>query len=251
MSTTIKATKFGYVRGTTSSSWNNVGAYQGQYTGSKPRVGVMLFGDLLNTDWSNQIISKIRMTLTFAKAGTDGEKTISIYRGAKSSIDGTGQSMIGAKIGDVKTGGDAYNGTLTIEFSVSKNPNAFAGLVAWLQSMTTNTLTIYRNETASSTWSANSLQIYAASLIIDSEPAGSGGKLNVTEADAGRQVRLTITPLESDGVVTHGVEWTFGSYTSGLTNLGSALTASFTFPLAWLDAIPNAESGTAYCRLTT
>lgn len=249
--TTIRATGLGYVKGTSSSSWNSAGAYQGQYTGSKPRVGVMLFGGLLNTDWSNQIISEIRMTLTFAGAGTDGEKTISFYRGAKSSIDGTGQSMIGAKIGDVKTGGDAYKSTLTITFSASKNASAFAALAAWMQSMTTNTLTIYRNETTDSTWSANYLMITAASMSVDSEPAGSGGALDRDEADAGEAVTLTITPIESDCTLTHAVEWTFGSYTSGLTDLADALTASFAFPLAWLDAIPDAEQGTAYCLLTT
>lgn len=249
--TTIKATKFGYVKGASSSSWNSAGAYQGQYTGSKPRVGVMLFGSLLNSDWSNRIISEIRLTLTFAGAGTDGEKTLSLYRGAKSAIIGTGQSMIGAKIGDVKTGGDAYKSTLTLTFSASKNANAFAGLVAWMQSMTTNALTIYRNETTSSTWSANYLMITAASMSVDSEPAGSGGTLDRTKADAGEAVMLTIEPLEADGAVTHGVEWTFGDHTSMPTDLADALTASFTYPLDWLDAIPSAESGTAYCLLTT
>ena len=247
----VKATQFGYVKKTSYTSWNASGAYQGMYKGSYPRVGVMLFGDLHSVDWSSQIISKITAKLTFAQAGTDGEKTISLYRGAKSSISGTGESMIGAKIGDFKTGGDAYKSMLTIEFSAGKNASVFSGLVAWLQSMTTNTLTIYRNETAGSSWSTNYLQITAAELTIDYEPAGSGGTLNKDSIDAGETVTLTIEPFDAEGAVTHGVEWTFGSHTSGLTDIADALTASFTYPLGWLDAIPNAVSGTAYCRLTT
>lgn len=252
MSTTqIKATQFGYVKRTSYSNWSTAGAMQGMYTGSYPRVGVMLFGDLHAEKWSDKIISKISMELTFAGAGYNREKTISLYRGAKSTITGTGESMIGVKIGDFKTGGAAYKSTLTVEFSESTNTNVFLQLVSWLQAAATNTLTIYRDETTTSTYTENYLQITAATLTIEHEPAGSGGTLDKTEADAGEQITLTITPIDAEGEITHDVEWTFGSLSSGQTALGSALTSTFTFPLDWLTEIPNAESGTAYCKLTT
>lgn len=252
MSTTqIKATQFGYVKRTSYSNWSTAGAMQGMYTGSYPRVGVMLFGDLHAEKWSDKIISKISMELTFAGAGYNREKTISLYRGAKSTITGTGESMIGVKIGDFKTGGAAYKSTLTSVFSESTNANVFLQLVSWLQAAATNTLTIYRDETTSGTYTDNYLQITAATLTIEHEPAGSGGTLDKSEADAGEQITLTITPIDAEGEITHDVEWTFGSLSSGQTALGSALTSMFTFPMDWLTEIPNAESGTAYCKLTT
>lgn len=249
---TFAASQLGYVKKTTSSSWAGGAAYQGQYSGGSPRVGVMLFAGLLDVNWAEQAISKIELTLRFAGAGQGrDEKIITAYRGAKSSITGTGQSMIGSLIGSFGTNGTAYNSTRTITFSATSNADAFAGLVAWLQSMTTNALTIYRSETTTGEYTANYLKITAASMDITYEVAGSGGRLDRSEADAGEEITLSITPLESDGTVTHAVEWTFGAESSGRIDLGSALTSAFTFPLDWLTEIPNAESGTAYCRLTT
>lgn len=249
---TFAASQLGYVKKTTSSSWAGGAAYQGQYSGGSPRVGVMLFAGLLDVNWAEQAISKIELTLRFAGAGQGrDEKIITAYRGAKSSITGTGQSMIGALIGSFGTNGTAYNSTRTITFSATSNADAFAGLVSWLQSMTTNTLTIYRSETTSGEYTANYLKITAASMDITYEVAGSGGRLDRSEADAGEEITLSITPLESDGTVTHAVEWTFGAESSGRIDLGSTLTASYAFPMDWLAQIPNAASGTAYCRLTT
>ncbi len=251
VSPAIRATQLGFVRGTDLSSWNEAGAYQGQYTGSAPRVGVMLFGDLHSINWREQSISKIDMQLTFSGAGRSAEKTISMYRGTKSTINGTGQSMIGDRIGDFRTNGTAYNSTRTITFSESVNSNVFIQLVAWLRSMTTNTLVIYRNETTTSSYTENYLQITAASLTVTYELAGSSGTLDKESADAGRPVTLTITPMQSDRIVTHAVEWIFGSHSSGVQNLAAGLTASFSAPLDWLDQIPSALKGTAYCRLYT
>lgn len=251
MKTIVQATQLGYVKRKTYDSWSTAGAMQGTYTGSYPRVGVMLFGALHDVNWADQVISGIEMQLTFSGAGYNREKTISLYRGAKSSISGTGESMLGARMGDFKTGGNAYNSTLTIAFSEAGNTNVFLQLVSWLQAAETNTLAIYRDESINSTYSDNYLQITAVTLTITHEPAGSGGTLDKAQADAGEEITLTITPIEAEGVITHAVEWTFGSMASGRTALGSALTASFTFPLGWLEQIPNAESGTAYCVLTT
>lgn len=249
---TFAASQLGYVKKTTSSSWAGGAAYQGQYSGGSPRVGVMLFAGLLDVNWAEQAISKIELTLRFAGAGQGrDEKIITAYRGAKSSITGTGQSMIGSLVGSFGTNGTAYNSTRTITFSATSNADAFAGLVAWLQSMTTNTLTIYRSETTTGEYTANYLKITAASMDITYEVAGSGGRLDRSEADAGEEITLSITPLESDGTVTHAVEWNFGAESSGRIDLGSALTASYAFPMDWLAQIPDAASGTAYCRLTT
>lgn len=248
---TIKATQFGFVKRITYSSWLSRGAYQGQYSGGYPRVGVMKFGTALDVNWPNQIISEIRLILTFPNAGYNEEKTIWLYRGAKNKIEGTGESMIGAGIGSFKTNGKAYNATRTITFSASSNSSVFNGLVTWLQSMTTSTLTIYHDETTSGEYTQNYLEITAATMIVTYEPAGSSGTLDKTSVVAGESVNLTITPLENTGTLTHSVEWTMGEASSGVIQLGDALTASYSVPLDWLSQIPNAAQGTAYCKLTT
>lgn len=247
----IKATQLGFVRGLALSNWNSSGAYQGQYTGSAPRVGVMLFGGLHDINWREQSISKIELTLTFSGAGKSAEKTLSLYRGTKSGINGTGESMIGERIGDVKTNGTAYKSTRTITFSPNVNANAYIRLVAWMRSMTTNTLVIYRDEALDASYSPNYLQITAASMVVEYELAGSTGTLDKDSVDAGRPITLAIEPMESDGTVTHAVEWVFGTHTSGVQDLADGLTASYSVPLSWLDQIPNAVKGTAYCRLYT
>lgn len=247
----IKATQLGFVRGLALSNWNSSGAYQGQYTGSAPRVGVMLFGGLHDINWREQSISKIELTLTFSGAGKSAEKTLSLYRGTKSGISGTGESMVGERIGDVKTNGTAYKSTRTITFSPNVNANAYIQLVAWMRSMTTNTLVIYRDEALDSSYSPNYLQITAASMVVEYELAGSTGTLDKDTVDAGRPIALTIEPMESDGTVTHAVEWIFGTHTSGVQDLADGLSASYSVPPNWLDQIPNAVKGTAYCRLHT
>lgn len=247
----IKATQLGFVRGLALSNWNSAGAYQGQYSGSAPRVGVMLFGGLHDVNWREQSISKIELTLTYSGAGKSAEKTLSLYRGAKSDIIGTGESMIGERIGDVKTNGTAYKSTRTITFSPNVNANAYIQLVAWMRSMTTNTLVIYRDEALDGSYSPNYLQITAASMVVEYELAGSTGTLDKDSVDAGRPITLAIEPMESDGIVTHAVEWIFGTHTSGVQDLADGLSASYSVPLSWLDQIPNAVKGTAYCRLHT
>jgi len=251
---TIAADKLGNVSRAAYSSWNIGDAIQGTWTGGYPRVGAMLFSKLRDSvDWADQEITAIRLTLQFPKAGGSDEKTLYLYQGTQTELTGTGTAMLGTAIGNVPTNGSAYNSTRTIYFSPDSNAAAFANLVSWLQSGTSTTLAVYVNESATAYgWSENALYIRAATLSVDHDVKGSRGTLDRTGILAGETVSLTIAPLESDGTVTHKVQWKMGSAQSSVTTLSaSTLTASYTVPKTWLNQIPNDVSGTAYCVLTT
>lgn len=251
----LTADKLGYVTRTTYSSWTLGKADQGRWTGGYPRVGAMLFSQLRDgIDWSEQNISAIRLTLKFASAGGNNEKTLYLYRGTQTALEGTGTDMMGALIGAVKTNGSAYNGTRTIYFTPETNAEAYESLVEWIQNGTSTTLAVYVNENVSSgrDWSPNYLRISQATISVDHEVKGSRGTLDKTSVIAGETVSLTVDPLESDGVVTHKVQWKMGSVQSSVVALdASTRTTSYTVPTDWLKQIPNDVSGTAYCVLTT
>ena len=252
---TFQASRLAYVRGDSSSSWDTSGAFQGMYSGSAVRTGAMLFPTLLSVDWTKQIVVGIQLRMVFASAGGSHGKTIGLYRGTKKGgISGSGGSMRGAKIGDVYCS-NAYNVTRTPTFNAGANAETFEALIAWLKSMSSDTLAIYVNEGlwSSHSYSYNYLKITSAALIIDYEPAGSDGKLSKTSVEAGTAVSLTITPPEGleASALTHSVKWAFGSHSETYSIAAGTLSDSFTIPLSWLDAIPSASSGSASCELTT
>lgn len=250
---TANASQLLHVRGNSSSSWQ-APAYQGRYSTQQPRVGAMLFPTLLDINWGQQVISSITMRMYFDGSGGSFAKTLGLYRGTRTGgISGTGGSMRGAYIGAVPIS-DAYRGTRTAVLSAGNNASAYANMVAWLQSMATNTLVIYVDEGLWSDheYSYNYCRITSASLIIDYEPAGSDGTLDKTAVDAGGTVTLSITPPEGlGGVITHDVVWAFGAHTQTAVLGEGILTTSLAVPLAWLDAIPNSVAGQASCTLTT
>ncbi|WP_418465404.1 DUF859 family phage minor structural protein [Faecousia sp.] len=242
-----------YVKRTTSSDWDSSGAVQGAYGNDYPRVGVIRYEGLRNSViWADQEISEIAIGLRFLAAGSDTTKTLTFWRGAKSVINGTGQSMIGSEMGSISVS-NAYNGVRTIELSETTNASLFNAFVSWLKDGQTETLAIYRNEGAGSgRWSSNYLKIDATTLHIEYEPKGSKGTLNRTSVDAGQNVSLTIDPLDVSGTVTHRVQWSFGSASSSVTELAAGETsADYTIPMDWCSQLPNAVSGQAVCTLTT
>ena len=242
-----------FVKRTSYSDWDSSGATQGAYGNNYPRVGAIRYAGLHNSVvWADQEISQITVALRFLAAGSNSTKTLTFWRGAKSAISGTGQSMIGAEMGSISIA-NAYNGVRNIELSASSNPALFSAFVAWLQDGQTETLVVYRNEGAGSgDWSSNYLKIDATIIYIEYEPKGSKGTLNKTSVDAGQNVSLTIDPLDVSGTVTHRVQWSLGNASSSITTLPSGATSTnYTIPMNWCSQIPDAESGQAVCTLTT
>lgn len=60
---------------------------------------------------------------------------------------------------------------------------------------------------------------------------------------------VTVNIARNNNAYTHTVVWAFGSHSQ--TQTGQGTSASYTIPASWLDAIPNATSGTASVRVTT
>jgi hypothetical protein len=97
---------------------------------------------------------------------------------------------------------------------------------------------------------SSTLQLTANTLTVTYRMPTSAGTLNKTTVNAGESIKVTITPAESGR--THRVLWTFGAYSDDSGTLAAeTLEDSLTVPLAWLNAIPNATSGVAKCRLST
>ena len=77
----------------------------------------------------------------------------------------------------------------------------------------------------------------------------STGSMATTSVAAGSAARLNITAYNSS--YTHKVTWKFGSYTATQSIAAGTAYASYTIPLSWLAAIPNATSGAATVMLET
>lgn len=66
---------------------------------------------------------------------------------------------------------------------------------------------------------------------------------------AGSAVELNITAYNS--AYSHRVTWKFGEYSNVQTIAAGGTSASYSIPLNWLQAIPNAISGAASATLET
>lgn len=60
---------------------------------------------------------------------------------------------------------------------------------------------------------------------------------------------VTVNIARNNNAYTHTVVWAFGSHSQ--TQTGQGTSASYTIPASWLDAIPNAASGSATVTVTT
>ena len=242
-----------FVKRTSYSDWDSSGAVQGAYGNNYPRVGAIRFEGLHSTViWADQEISQISFMIRFLAAGSNSAKTLTFWQGTKNTINGTGQSMIGAEMGSISIA-NAYNGVRTITLSPTSNTALFNAFVSWLQDAQTETLVIYRNEGAGSgSWSSNYLKIDATIINVTYEPKGSKGTLSSASVDAGQNVSLTIDPLDVSGTVTHRVQWSLGNASSSVTTLPSGTTSTnYAIPMSWCNQLPNTTSGQAVCTLTT
>ena len=93
------------------------------------------------------------------------------------------------------------------------------------------------------------LGISSASITLTYEYLQSDGTMATTSVAAGSAARLNITAYNS--AYTHKVVWKFGSYSATQSIAAGTTYASYTIPLSWLSAIPNATSGAATVTLET
>lgn len=119
----------------------------------------------------------------------------------------------------------AADGSKTCSFSATAGINVTLGG------------TYYGNVTASGSGVFNTI---ARASTISSVTAS----VSVTGSNA-----VTVNITRASSSFTHTVVFSFGSYSNTITGAGTS--ASYTIPQSWLNAIPNATSGTAKVTVTT
>lgn len=100
---------------------------------------------------------------------------------------------------------------------------------------------------ANSAGSASNVYFSDISIVVDYTNPLSTFTLNKATLDAGTALGVTIS--RADSSYTHKVTYAFG--TRSYTQTGVGTSASYTIPLAWLDQIPNAVSGTGSVTVET
>lgn len=100
---------------------------------------------------------------------------------------------------------------------------------------------------ANSAGSASNVYFSDISIVVDYTNPLSTFTLNKTTLDAGTALGVTIS--RADNSYTHKVTYAFGTRSHTQTGIGTS--ASYTIPLAWLDQIPNAVSGTGSVTVET
>lgn len=234
------------------SSQASQGAY-GQY--GESRVGAMIFGGLRSgINWPIMEVKEVQLAMTFSRAGWTGTKTLGLYATTRSSVGGTGGSMLGTNLGQVSCGA-AYDATRTVVINSTTYPAVFAKIADWIENGSTTGLALYINESVGSgtSWSANYLKITWARLTVIYDTRGSMGTLDPLPAQFGENLTLTIDPIEDESEVTHTAEFVCGNATSGVINIaGGVTTYDYTIPTSW---IPQLAADTteieATCTLTT
>ena len=93
------------------------------------------------------------------------------------------------------------------------------------------------------------LSVTAMTLTFNYEYLQSSGSMANGSVAAGSAAKLNITAYNS--AYSHRVTWKFGTYSNVQTIAAGGTSASYTIPLNWLQAIPNATSGTASATLET
>ena len=237
------------------SGWTWGVLFQGAYGASYPNVGVMLFADLRSAvAWQDMNVLAVRLWLDFGSAGAVRHKTLGLYTASRSSVSGPGWAMLGPGIGMVLTNTTTWKQDETLFFDPVNNSSAFANLKSWLETGSGTGLALYLNESApsSGTYSTNYLNVERAGIEIDYEPRGSTGALSPESAETGGAIRLTVDPIQAEGVVTHAAQWRMGGSTSAEIPLAEGVTVcDFTLPTAWLSELAGVTSGPAECLLTT
>lgn len=106
---------------------------------------------------------------------------------------------------------------------------------------------LFFRKIANSAGSASNVYFSDISIVVDYTNPLSTFTLNKTSLDAGTALGVTIS--RSDSSYTHKVTYAFGTRSHTQTKIGTS--ASYTIPLAWLDQIPNAGSGTGSVTVET
>lgn len=244
-----------YARSNSDTWYQGTNAYQGAYADQKPRVGVLMFSSLRSSiAWQDMAVKHVSLYLNYGTAGAARQKTIGLYATSRNSIGGEGIDMLGANFGQFYTSVSTYGNEETVAFNETTNAALFAKMAQWIENGVTNGIALYVNETTTggNSYSTNFLNVTAATIAIEYEVKGSKGILNPSSVDVGTAVTLTIEPIESEYVVSHTVEWVFGSLSSGAETLAGGVTeTAYTIPYAWMGAMRGATSAAGVCVLTT
>lgn len=242
----VTANELKYASG---SSWSSGKARQGVYSGTRYEGAINLAG-LSGLDFSNIAVSQIQMRVTFGPAGGDSTKYLTFYKATKNSISGSIASMRGDSIGSI-TVTEAYNRTVTLTFNASSNAGLFNTFRDYFAAGN-RVLLIYvprTRGTYSGGYCYDYLSVTALTMTLTFEYLQSTGAMAAASVAAGSAARLNITAYNS--TYTHKVVWKFGSYTATQSIAAGTAYASYTIPLSWLAAIPNATSGAATVILET
>ena len=240
---TVNADQLAY---RSSGAWTNGKARQGVYGGTRYE-GAIRFAGLSELNFSNIAISQIELRVTFLRAGGSSTKNLTFYKATSNTISG---AIRGASIGAISVG-DAYGRTVTLTFNAGANSGLFNTIRSYL-SEGNRVLCIYvprTRGTYSGGYCYDYLGISSASITLTYEYLQSDGTMATTSVAAGSAARLNITAYNS--AYTHKVVWKFGSYSATQSIAAGATYASYTIPLSWLSAIPNATSGAATATLET
>ena len=240
---TVNADQLAYRSG---GAWTNGKARQGVYGGTRYE-GAIRFAGLSELNFSNIAISQIELRVTFLRAGGSSTKNLTFYKATSNTISG---AIRGASIGAISVG-DAYGRTVTLTFNAGANSGLFNTIRSYL-SEGNRVLCIYvprTRGTYSGGYCYDYLGISSASITLTYEYLQSDGTMATTSVAAGSAARLNITAYNS--AYTHKVVWKFGSYSATQSIAAGATYASYTIPLSWLSAIPNATSGAATATLET
>lgn len=242
----VSASEIKYASG---SSWTSGKARQGVYSSTRYE-GALNFAGLANFSFSNIAITGIQMRVTFGPTGGSSTKYLTLYGGAKNSISGSIASMRGSALGAVSVS-NAFDRTVTLNFNSGSEAAIYNALVNFFTSGN-RVLILYVPKTRgtySGGYCYDYLSITAMTLTFTYEYLQSSGSMASASVAAGSAAKLNITAYNS--AYSHRVTWKFGTYSNVQTIAAGGTSASYTIPLNWLKAIPNATSGTASATLET
>ena len=177
---------------------------------------------------------------TFAMQRTSGEWPALRYRVVKAYITCTiandGEDAVTVRADGTSIGvfGFSKAGQLTWDMSTSYD---YSGLT---------TLSLHGNGRGCRVAGGSQVTL---TVIWELDQIASTFALSAGAVEAGQRVTLTVKP----GREEYGHQWilNFGDYEMAAHMQPGVKTAEILFPLAWLDAIPNAASGVAMVRLRT
>ena len=242
----VSASEIKYASG---SSWTSGKARQGVYSSTRYE-GALNFAGLANFSFSNIAVTGIQMRVTFGPTGGSSTKYLTLYSGAKNSISGSIASMRGSALGAVSVS-NAFDRTVTLNFNSGSEAAIYNALVNFFTSGN-RVLILYVPKTRgtySGGYCYDYLSVTAMTLTFTYEYLQSSGSMASASVAAGSAAKLNITAYSS--AYSHRVTWRFGDSSAIQTVTAGVSSASYTIPLNWLKAIPNAASGTAIATLET